>query len=62
MSALAPLTRFTEADGQVDRMLHLAEKALTDGKPEKASAYALLAMAWQGERDVADQQIKLERA
>jgi hypothetical protein len=47
------LPAYTVADGRVDDLLHRCDKALNEGKWEKALALAVAAMAWQRQRDEA---------
>ena len=44
---------YLHADGRVDDYLALADKAMREGKFEKAHVYVLLAQAWQVEREKA---------
>jgi hypothetical protein len=49
---------YTAADGQAAENLERAVRAVTNGKFEKATAYALIALAYQKERDEVIRRVK----
>ena len=61
MSDTSALARYAEMDGIVADLFPKAQKAMGEGKFEKAAAYALLIHAAQVERDVANDELKDHR-